>query len=86
MVTAKRMRYYRKDPTKEKVRSLLKYAVNMGRIVKPTTCERCGYEDKIEGHHIDYTKPYDVMWLCKLCHMAVEHKLVDKKLDRKEAL
>ena len=35
-------------------------------------CERCGAE-KTDAHHDDYSRPLDVRWLCRRCHMAV-HK------------
>ena len=34
----------------------------------------CGKENVMcEGHHTDYSKPYDVMWLCKECHENMHH-------------
>jgi hypothetical protein len=54
--------------------SLLGTAVYKGRIEKPSSCASCGRNfdrDKIEGHHEDYSKPYDVKWLCARCHRAV---------------
>lgn len=30
-------------------------------------CLMCG-DSKTEMHHVDYSKPLEVMWLCKLCH------------------
>jgi hypothetical protein len=42
-------------------------------IIRKTTCDVCGMvndRDKsyIEAHHSDYSKPLDVMWLCRRCH------------------
>jgi endogenous inhibitor of DNA gyrase (YacG/DUF329 family) len=52
----------------------LHYAVKTGKIFKPTTCANCGKVPKrLEAHHYKgYDFPYDVIWLCTTCHLAVE--------------
>jgi len=60
-------------PYKIKARLLVSYAVEIGILKKPTTCSQCLVECKPEGHHSDYSKPLEVIWLCKKCHIA-EHK------------
>lgn len=42
-----------------------------GKLV-PQPCERCGAE-KAEKHHEDYSKPLEVRWLCRDCHLQ-EHR------------
>ena len=37
-------------------------------VAKP--CEKCGSADS-QKHHPDYSKPLDVIWLCRPCHVAV---------------
>jgi len=55
--------------------SLLGYHVRQGNITKPSTCERCGADDKkIEGSHDDYSKVLEVEWLCKSCHVKKDKK------------
>lgn len=54
---------------RQRARVLLHNAVTRGKIVKPAQCEDCGVETKLDGHHPDYSKPLDVMWLCRRCHM-----------------
>ena len=51
--------------------ALLAGAVKTGRIVKPDACVKCGAGGRIEGHHEDYCKPLDVLWLCVECHVAL---------------
>jgi hypothetical protein len=54
---------------RQRARVLLHNAIARGKIVKPKECETCGEETKLDGHHPDYAKPLDVMWLCRRCHM-----------------
>ena len=42
------------------------WAIKTGRIVR-LPCEACG-EENTHGHHEDYTKPLDVIWLCPIHH------------------
>jgi len=37
-------------------------------ILKPTKCQICGAY-KVEAHHINYNKPWEVVWLCRKCHL-----------------
>lgn len=53
---------------KNKARKQLNAAVKSGKIVKPELCQECSTKTLIHGHHSDYLKPYDVVWLCALCH------------------
>lgn len=62
---AKRM--YKKYPERWRARSLVNYAVKTGALIKPKHCERCK-DKKVEGHHEDYSKPLEVMWLCRKHH------------------
>jgi hypothetical protein len=43
-------------------------AVRDGRIIRPTKCSSCGKKKRVEAHHADYSKPFDIEWLCKKCH------------------
>jgi hypothetical protein len=56
---------------KGKARQALKDAVKAGKLVKPTTCERCNkftIPRLLHAHHHDYSKPLDVRWYCSVCH------------------
>lgn len=56
-------------------RSKLGYAIRKGHI-KRGPCAVCGSK-KTEGHHWDYSKPYDVIWLCFTHHRAFEGRLIE---------
>ena len=49
--------------------SLLRYHVQAGNIVRPTCCEECSANGKIEGAHFNYSEPLRVRWLCRSCHV-----------------
>lgn len=51
-------------------RQIWRMAVRRGKVQK-RPCVRCSAL-VADGHHEDYTRPLDVVWLCKVCHVA-EH-------------
>ena len=53
----------------------LRNAVNVGKIARPEKCSKCGYKCKAQAHHHDYSKPYDVIWLCCSCHRRLHNEL-----------
>ena len=54
-------------------------AIRDGRIKRAEACWHCGSTDKIEGHHVAYDMPLDVVWLCRSCHCKIHrnHKLLN---------
>lgn len=63
-----------KHPEKIKARRKLGRAKKSGVII-PQPCRDCG-ADKVHGHHPDYSKPLEVVWLCPSCH-SKEHGKAD---------
>lgn len=61
---------WKKFPEKIKAHNILHYWIKNGKVVK-LPCRDCGNK-KSEGHHPDYSKPLEVIWLCSLHHKA-EH-------------
>jgi len=62
------------DPEKFKARELLNGAVRSKKIIKPDHCSLCGKGGKVDGHHEDYSRPLDVIWLCRACHMGIHNE------------
>jgi hypothetical protein len=75
-----RIKSQHKFKEKNSARMRVRYAVKTNRLIKPNICDCCGKENKyIHGHHKNYLKPLDVVWLCPKCHKE-EHKLINLKL------
>ena len=68
---AKARRLYRTERVQARIK--LRIAIRAGRIVRPGACESCSVPCAPHGHHRDYSKPYEVEWLCSGCHGA-EHR------------
>lgn len=65
--------YQKRNLHKAKAHVKVYEALKKGLLVKKYCyfCER----EPTEAHHEDYTKPLDVIWMCRRCHRAY-HKLV----------
>ena len=62
----------------------LRYAVKKGKIQKPSTCSSCGASGDLDGHHEDYRKCFEVVWLCKTCH-GRRHTEINDEIRRGDA-
>lgn len=72
----------RSDPLKKSARTVVGNAIRDGLLI-PEPCAVCGTLDQIHGHHEDYSKPLDVIWLCPTHHGA-RHREINAE-RRKEA-
>lgn len=70
------LNYAKKDigRKKTKARALVMYHVKNGNLHKPDRCQDCNEPGLIHGHHHDYNKPLDVIWLCPRCHSKKHRK------------
>ena len=78
LVKKRKYRYSVEDIKDEKhlkswARTQVHWAVKRGDLHKPNQCHVCGNYCHPEGHHIDYRKPLDVVWVCRPCHGKVEN-------------
>jgi len=72
---AKQMRAYAKNPHlrfKHIARGILNKAIHWGKITKQP-CEVCG-KKRVQAHHKDYSKPLEVIWLCRKHHRQIHAK------------
>lgn len=73
-VKSNRAEYEKRYPEKSTAYRAINNAVAYGKLFKPSNCSQCGYEGHIEGHHPDYSKPLEVIWLCRECHNREHQK------------
>lgn len=62
-------------------RNLCRKRIAAGILIKQP-CEVCNTDINIEAHHDDYSKPFEIRWLCRYHHYEhhrVENELKDKK-------
>lgn len=63
--------WVKNNPEKRRAEDLLHYTIKI-KIIKRLPCIECGNK-KSQGHHFDYKKPLEVIWLCALHHKEI-HK------------
>lgn len=64
-----RDKWIKENPEKRKANIIIGNLLRSGKIVKQP-CIFCGNK-KVHGHHFDYSKPKEVVWLCPSCHKKV---------------
>ena len=67
-------RHAQENPEKNRAQYKLRNALWNGHIIRPSFCQLCNRQCKPQAHHHDYSKPLDVMWLCRPCHYAQHGK------------
>lgn len=66
------IRHHReRHPDRHAARQALSNAVRDGKVIRQP-CVACG-NPKSQGHHTDYAKQLDVVWMCFKCHREKGH-------------
>jgi hypothetical protein len=67
-IAAKNARRPPEEPPHLSARNQVNAAIRRGELHRPSECSQCGRCSKVYGHHPDYQRPLDVIWLCASCH------------------
>lgn len=69
-----------KGSPEEVARKVITHGIRDGKIIRPEHCSVSGcFCGRVEGHHKDYTKPTEVVWLCRY-HHRLEHSILKKQI------
>jgi hypothetical protein len=67
-------KYEKENPEKISAQRKVRKAVQFGRLIRSETCQICNKISKTHGHHEDYSKPLEVIWMCSICHLYHHQK------------
>ena len=71
-VATYRRNWRQKNPDKTTAHRIVHRAIKAGELIRPDKGSRRDTSCKPEAHHVDYSRPLDVEFLCRGCHLA-EH-------------
>lgn len=66
---------YADNPEAFRARNLVRKLVNLGLIERQACQYSLCHKKRVDGHHPDYSKPLEVIWLCRSHHWLVERIL-----------
>ena len=69
-------KWVKDNPEKYKAHQKIRYRIRIGKLLKPSLCicTDCGKSAE-DYHHTDYSKPLNVIPLCKPCHRSRHEKI-----------
>ena len=70
-------RYHAKYPERHAARQIAQEALRVGKIVSLPCAARAkgGCKGDLQMHHPDYSKPLDIVWLCRTHHIEADQAL-----------
>ena len=74
--------FHLKNRIKRLIYPKVSYAIKEGKLIKPKLCSICKQNKVRYGHHPDYSKPLEVIWVCGSCHKQLHH--ITKEINGKE--
>jgi len=68
---SRQRQHQRNYPERNSARIAVSEALRTGILIRPAKCSECGRDCFPEGHHPNYLKPLEVVWLCRECHSKI---------------
>jgi hypothetical protein len=70
------LKWRKSNYTKRSAHWIVARAVKAGIIIPPKKCSVCENICVIHAHHMDYSKPLEVKWVCASCHKKLHIALL----------
>jgi len=70
-VQAQNLKWKEKNPEKAKAEAMVQRQVRKGAIKRGASCSVCASSVRVEFHHPDYSKPLEVVSVCRQCHSSL---------------
>jgi hypothetical protein len=70
----------KRNPDKNRARAKVDRAIRLGKLIRQP-CSVCGSVCDVEAHHTDYSKPFEITWLCFRCHRIAHGQMPSKLAD-----
>lgn len=83
-IWAHSIEWRRKNKEKRTAHIRAATAIKQGLLIKES-CARCGATQCVHAHHEDYSRPLDVVWLCKLCHGERHREINEERRNKGES-
>jgi len=61
--------YYKNNKEKIKAQNKVRNAIYRGKLIRPNICDICKNVGNPHAHHEDYSKPFEIIWMCHKCHL-----------------
>ncbi|RKZ99055.1 MAG: hypothetical protein DRQ46_00065 [Gammaproteobacteria bacterium] len=73
--------YRKKYPEKYIAKIKTGNAMRNGKLIKQP-CVKCGSTENINAHHEDYSKPLEIIWLCRFHHGERHREINEQKRNK----
>ena len=67
------LKWSQNNRDKRNARQIVSRAILKGTLTRATECNLCHSACKTQAHHVDYSQPMLILWVCDACHKKI-HK------------
>ncbi len=76
-IRKRKKKYYTNNKNKVSIWNKINYRLRRKKEIVFSKCVYCNSKDNLIKHHEDYSKPFEIIILCKKCHARVHESLIN---------